>query len=366
MSEETLIEWASHTGGPYLGCSEVSTGCLHCYARELALSRLERIFRAAYEKAGFADWETRPVWGAKATRVLTRGFWDQAFTLNRRAQKSGQAARMFPSMIDWLDEMPAGIIDQDGQTLHPDQVLGDFLKVVRDCSHLTWLLLTKRPENFAARMKAARDWHFDHGDRTVCDWLSEWRLDGKAPAHVWIGTTTEDQTRADQRIPELLKIPAVVRFLSVEPMVGPVDLERPMPGPSVDGICPPWYIQSGIDWVICGGESGHGARPMHPVWARSMRDQCQDAGVPFFFKQWGAWLPEHQVPSPKGDTDTGSRGGQQEAAKPQPATMERTIPVQQLHTFEDGTRAFRVGKINAGALLDGVAHKEFPKGAVHA
>src|SRR5438045_627533 len=113
MSDTTKIQWAEHTGGPYLGCSCVSPGCAFCYAMALALSRLEPIFRRAYKLAGFADWETRPVWGDKATRVLSKGFWTDARRINAKHAKEGTRGRWFPSMIDWLDTMPSGIIDQD-------------------------------------------------------------------------------------------------------------------------------------------------------------------------------------------------------------------------------------------------------------
>src|SRR5262245_16369215 len=103
MSDETNIGWTDHTGGPYLGCAELSPACLHCYSRELALSRLERIFREAYKKAGFEDWQTRPVWGETATRVLTKGFWSDVKRLNAQASKDGVRRKWFPSLIDWLD-----------------------------------------------------------------------------------------------------------------------------------------------------------------------------------------------------------------------------------------------------------------------
>jgi protein gp37 len=123
---------------------------------------------------------------------------------------------------------------------------------------LDWLLLTKRPEHIAGKVPWERNW----------------------PQNVWLGTTTENQLWADRRIPELLKHPAAVRFLSCEPLLGPIDLSK-------------WTRSPGrIDWVIAGGESGHKARPMQPDWIRALRDECTGAGVAFHFKQWGQWRPE--------------------------------------------------------------------------
>jgi protein gp37 len=163
---------------------------------------------------------------------------------------------------------------------------------------------------------------------------------GKIPGHIWLGVTAENQEQADKRIPILLQTPASVRFVSVEPMIGPVSLRwlsawdgmaiKPHPGSvtnELDGLkC--------LDWVICGGESGPGARPMHPDWARSLRDQCQAAGVPFFFKQWGEWTSEF----------------------PQWLSLaSRAMAYQHGETF------YRVGKKAAGRLLDGKEHSEYPK-----
>jgi len=125
---------------------------------------------------------------------------------------------------------------------------------VRRCSNLDWLLLTKRPENIASM-------------------LPEWWT-GADPG-IWLGATVENQRRADERIPILRAVPCAVHFLSVEPLLGPVDLDL-----------------RGIQWVICGGESGPGCRPMHPDWAKSVRDQCLKSGVPFFFKQWSGLFPK--------------------------------------------------------------------------
>ena len=149
MSEQSKIQWTDSTGGPWLVCSEVSPGCAHCYARDLAETRLAPIIRKSYRAAGFADWETRPVWGDKAPRVLSKGFWNDIVTFNNKPwvcehgrafasqtdcqheslRLPGQACqchrrRCFPSLIDWLDEMPAGILDQDGNLHDPILVLG--------------------------------------------------------------------------------------------------------------------------------------------------------------------------------------------------------------------------------------------------
>ena len=176
--------------------------------------------------------------------------------------------------------------------------------MIRRTPHLDWLILTKRPERVVDLLgKAwaevyARYTNDDEAAGPLALWLDEW-LQGTAPVNVWLGTTVEDQERADQRLPHLLKAPAAVRFVSMEPLLGPVNLcglgvhkgwcpTHDFPGGFCHGPCPD---DRRLDWVICGGESGRQARPMHPDWARSLRDQCAAAGVPFLFKQWGEWAP---------------------------------------------------------------------------
>jgi protein gp37 len=302
MSDSTTIEWANHTGGPYLGCSMVSPGCIHCYAMDLAMTRLERIFRKAYKLAGFTDWEMRPVWGDKATRVLSKGFWNDARRINAEHAKAGTRGRWFPSMIDWLDTMPGGIIDQDGKQLDPIEVLADFLNLIAETPELDWLLLTKRPElcfdrvNLATRAKNYR------ADGRL------WNLAGCVPHNVWLGVSVEDQQRANERIPALLKIPAKVRFLSCEPLLGPVDLTDIVSGsPEQHGgehhfnclsleddnpLDDEEYKGALIDWVIGGGESGKQARRCEIKWLRSLKDQCEEAGVDYFLKQLGGNLSD--------------------------------------------------------------------------
>lgn len=296
MSATTKIQWASMTGSPWLGCSVVSPGCTNCYAKDLAETRLAHIFRHAYRKAGFADWETRPVWGEKATRVLSRGFWSNAIAWNKKAAGAGERPRMFPSMDDFLDEMPAGIIDQDGKTLQPIAVLADILALICGTPNLDWLLLTKRPENWQVRMRDAleclKERDIEHSK------LGNWYFLRVPLPNVWFGVSVEDQQRADERIPELLKIPAKVRFLSVEPMLGPIDLSDgfwrsgcdPNCGDkcSKDADCP-MNLRSEIHWSIFGGESGPKARRCDIQWIREGVRQCREAGVAPWVKQLGSF-----------------------------------------------------------------------------
>lgn len=328
MAENSKIEWTNNTGGPWLVCSKVSPGCTHCYAEDLMARRLQVIVRKAYKAAGLADWETRPTWGDSAPRVLTKGFWNEVRARDRKAAKEGVRVRHFPSLIDWLDTMPAGILDQDGRWLNPVEVLADLLKAVHDCQHTDFLLLTKRPENWEERIDAA--FEYSHGE----GWQSLWTQD-EAPANIWPGTTVESQQYV-KRCADLLKIPAKVRFLSCEPLLGPITfLDTPTGWPFVDG-----HGNNQIHWLIAGGESGKGARPMHPDWARSLRDQCQAAGVPFFFKQWGEWAPSEQ------------RSGEYWRLQ-----KKDYLPWA-------GEFMVRVGKKAAGRLLDGKEWNEFPREAV--
>jgi protein gp37 len=311
MKNQSLIQWTNFTGGPYLGCSPVSPGCVNCYAWDLVEARLWPILRRAYKLAGFADWETRPVWGDQATRVLTKGFWRDAIRVNKQAAARGERVKWFPSMIDWLDTMPAGIIDQDGNRLDPIAVLADFLDLIRRTPNIDWLLLTKRPENWTdlfmqilhRRSKAASK----GGSGTLVTdpfekWIINWVLRQKGPSNVWIGATCENQDYANKRIPALLKIPAICRFISYEPALGPIDFtdivrsldqlggEHHFNALDLDGDNPEDdedFHGATIDWIIVGGESGPKARHFNIEWARSTVAQCKDAGVPCFVKQLG-------------------------------------------------------------------------------
>lgn len=294
MSEKTNIAWTDHTGGPWMICSMVSAGCTNCYAMVLMLMRLTPMIRRAYKKAGFEDWETRPVWGNKATRVLSKGFWNDARRINAAHAKAGTRGKWFPSMIDWLDLCPSGMIDQEGNKLEPIAVLADFLKLIHDTPNLDWLLLTKRPENFKDRIRQSiSEWQKD--DARPFDWPEAW-MSGKAPSNVWIGVSVEDQKRADERIPQLLQIPAKVRFLSVEPLLEKVSLrnwqcenphEEKRLGDGTD--CGPQ-----IDWVIVGGESGTNRRDCGIDAITDVANQCVAAGVPCFVKQDSAFKPGQQ------------------------------------------------------------------------
>ncbi len=321
--KNTTIEWATHTFNGWIGCTKVSPGCANCYA-------------ATQDK--FRKW-TPEGWGAGKPRKRTSvAYWRQperwqseavvaefAWLASRQGPRP-TAPRVFcSSLADWLDDEV------------PGEWLADLLDLIRRTPHLDWLLLTKRPENWWARMEAVEG----HEKGVVSQIAGRW-LDGQAPPNVWIGTTVEDQRRADQRLAALIEIPARVQFLSCEPLLGSVDLSYWL----ADSIVPQ------IDWVICGGESGPGARPMHPDWARSLRDQCASVGVPFFFKQWGEWAPVSQP----GDADevvaavnTWPKGDWFEP--------DGTCGT---HKTWDCVMIDRVGKKAAGRLLDGVEHSGVP------
>jgi protein gp37 len=220
MAEFSKIEWCDHTFNPWMGCQRVSPGCDHCYAELLT------------KRYGHVEW------GPNAERKRTSdGNWKKPLGWNRRAHGDlGRDARVFcASLADVFENRL------------PDDWRSDLFKLIGKTKHLNWLLLTKRPQNIAGMLPP--------------NW-------GCSYKNVWLGTTVENQTEADRRIPHLIGHSAAVRFLSAEPLLGPIQ-------PSL----------SGIDWVICGGESGPGRRPMDLGWARDLRDQCAAAGVAFFMKQ---------------------------------------------------------------------------------
>lgn len=238
MARDSRIEWTQHTFNPWWGCTKVSPGCKHCYAETWA------------KRVG------QDVWGPKASRRdLTDSYWRQPFAWNAEAAGSKDRPRVFcASMADVFEDRR----DLDAKRLR-------LWKLIEATPNLSWLLLTKRPENVAR--------------------LAPWSLDW--PDNVWLGATAENQLWLDKRLPFLLSNPARVRFLSCEPLLGPIDLSACAGEAAAKG-------GRKIHWVIGGGESGHHARPMHPEWITSLRDQCVSAGIRFHFKQWGNWRPVRQ------------------------------------------------------------------------
>lgn len=314
MSENTKIEWADHTFNPWTGCTKVSLGCDGCYA--------EAWSKRAGAKVGS--------WGAGAPRVRTTpANWKQPLKWQAQAEREGRRFRVFcASLADVFDKEVA------------PEWRRDLFNLILATPSLDWLLLTKRIGN-AARMIGevlpASIRALPSGHPLAWPW-----------PHVWIGATVCDQAEADRDIPKLLATPAAVRFVSIEPMLGPISFEGFFSSLRVnDGT----NALEALGWVICGGESGPGARPMHPDWARSLRDQCDAAGVPFLFKQWGEWVPRgpESMGYPTVDgvprirvTDRGENGQRLGAAGGNDCWMQRT------------------GKKAAGRLLDGRTHDGFP------
>lgn len=323
MADGSAIEWTDATWQITTGCSVVSPGCTNCYAMQLAGTRL----RNHPSRAGLTQ-------ASKAGPV-----WTGAVRFNEQ----------------WLDQplrwkRPRRIfVSAHGDLFHeaiPDEWIDRVFAVMALAPKHTFQLLTKRPERMREYVLGLSDGHWlpqrlqdagafipspNHpGDETE---PPEWLL-----PNVWLGVSVEDQQRADERIPHLLATPAAVRFLSAEPLLGPVSLRwlpidykpRQARGESIGE----YDAAGGLGWVIVGGESGPGARPMHPAWARSLRDQCAAAGVSFFFKQWGEWAPVDDYPS----------------------EIVEEFDVRGLS--EDGV--IRVGKSRAGRLLDGREHSEMP------
>jgi protein gp37 len=325
MGDNTKIEWTNATWNPVSGCSKVSLGCKHCYA--------ERLFPRVYPGRKFTDVQTHP------DRLRQPLSW--------RKPK-----RIFVnSMSDLFHEDV------------PDWFIANVFSVMEGCRNRhTFQILTKRPE----RMR---------------QWVSEWKrkiddmADYPAPSeglyfsrysHVWLGVSVENQETADARIPVLLQTPAAVRFLSCEPLLGPINLTHLTGGPDEGAgwTYRHWNALSGdnwcdcedfiqpigtgpIDWVIVGGESGPKSRPMHVDWARSIRDQCVSAGVAFFFKQWGAYTGSTIESA---DIWLGPNGERGDYGSP-----DGYVPMR------------HVGYDKVPAVIDGRSHREFPGhvGEVH-
>lgn len=351
MSDGTAIEWTDATWNIVNGCTVHSPGCANCYAMQLAATRLKNI----PSRVGLARMH------------------------NGHAQWTGEVRFNEAVLLDPLKwRRPRRIfVCAHGDLFHekvPDEWIDRVFAVMALCPQHSFQVLTKRAERM--RKYISR----------LADSLARWRRLGDAIAgeigndaydtagecfwpiaNVWLGVSVEDQARADERIPDLLETPAAVRWLSCEPLLGPLDLGEWF-------VCPNWSDDipmdmttglreccakcdftgiggfSGlpiVDWVVAGGESGRDARPMHPAWARSLRDQCAAAGVPFLFKQWGSW----------GETYSPDRDGPTHFVMPD----GKSDIIESGMTWPRGAAAMRsMDKRRAGRLLDGQQHDAFP------
>jgi protein gp37 len=268
MAKNSRIEWTDHTFNPWWGCVKVSPACKHCYAEGLA------------KRFG------KQVWGkGSERRFLSDANWAQPLAWNAAATGAGKRARVFcASMADVFEDRR----DLDGER-------DKLWALIEATPWLDWLLLTKRPEAISQ----------------LAPWDQHW------PDNVWLGVTVEDQKRALQRLPILCEIPAKVRFISAEPLLGPLSLEL-------------WLNR--LDWVIAGGESGHNSRPTDPRWFNDLLAQCQSYNVAFHFKQWGDWGPIKGRAGKRLQWD-----------------------------FDDAGTLTRIGKKLAGRILEGRTWDEWPK-----
>lgn len=315
---KTAIEWTDFTFNPWWGCVKISPACDNCYA------------------AAFSHRLGRDHWGPHATyRTFGDKHWQEPLRWNDEAQAAGVRKRVFcSSMADVFDNAA-------------DQALRERLWILICATpDLDWLLLTKRPQNIQGMLPA--------------EWLTRRR------PNVWLGTTVENQDEADRRIPHLLRVPARVHFLSCEPLLGPLNIEpwlrcdqcgytaRDAATLMDHHLCKAKTLP--ISWVISGGESGPKARPSHPDWFRSLRDQCEAAGVAYLHKQNGEWAPG-EVADDGGQTRTERVAwywnGEWRYGKLTPRVSLET------HS-DDGPDVVRFGKKKAGRWLDGREHSEFP------
>lgn len=331
MGSKTKIEWTDASWNPISGCSKVSAGCKNCYAEAMA-----RRFNK--------EWKP---WTAANAAHNVRMNLHPVLEIPLRWRK--------PRKV---------IVCSMGDLFH-DEVRDEFIArvfavMVKARKHI-FQVLTKRPGRMEALLNSRK--FNDSVSGQIAHWLSprkveHWYHDPHLFTwplpNVWLGVTAENQANADERIPLLLKTPAAVRFVSIEPLIEPVDLGDfpPFCWPNIDPgttaqireMWGPKLPENSVNaqipeirWVIVGGESGPKARPMHPAWVRSIRDQCQAAGVPFHFKQHGEWVGQDDFP-------------QSIAFWEGPE-----------HSFGDGAVVYRVGKTAAGRELDGRTYDQYPE-----
>lgn len=347
MAGNSPIEWTEQTWNPIVGCSILSPGCTNCYAMAMA-ARIEAMNAEAREsERRFGKQRSAAAQYDGTTRKVNgNAVWTGKLALAPDNVLLAPLKRKKPTTY---------FVNSMGDLFHedcPDEWIDKVFAVMALTPQHTYQVLTKR----AQRM---RQWFADV-ERSDHVGLSMLAIAGTLPhghrrvpwplPNVWLGTSTEDQRRYDERKDDLRNTPAAIRFFSMEPLLGSIATD---------------YLG---DWVIVGGESGPAARPMHPDWARSLRDQCAVAGVPFFFKQWGEYLPVGQCLPGYGKIHGATvvkpgrmklHYGGAPQQHPKHAFAERGV---EFASTADGRLTFRVGKKAAGRLLDGVEHNGFPTG----
>ncbi|MFJ2477067.1 DUF5131 family protein [Streptomyces sp. NPDC087659] len=359
MSTDTSIEWTDTTWSPVTGCDRISPGCDNCYALTMA-RRLKAMGQPRYQRDG-----------------------------NPRTSGPGFGVSIHPDAVNeplsWRKPRRV-FVNSMADLFHQDvdqAWIADVFAVMAAATGHTFQVLTKRH----ARMRHILNdpaWVGQVRARAIGKGLPAdawwWPI-----SNVWLGVSVETQQWADLRIPALLATPAAVRFLSCEPLLGPVDLKHSVISMGSErghgltasfvhaGGCCEQQLH-GINWVIVGGESGAKARPMHPDWARSLRDQCAAASIPFFFKQWGAYLPVPVVDDPAfagGRAYDNPLGGRSSATIRErgPSRTFRSGPTRAMEPGDRSRRtwlldadtiAVRVGKKAAGRELDGRTHDDYP------
>lgn len=275
MGKNSKIEWTHHTFNPWWGCVKVSHACKYCYAETWA------------RRVGLN------VWGGRSDRrFFSDRHWKEPLKWDKEAAKDGVRRRVFCASMADVFEVRA--------ELNPWRER--LWELIDSTPNLDWLLLTKRPQNFSRYLPG-----------------------GRAQENVWLGTTVENQKWADKRIRDLVSCEGTIRFLSCEPLLGPIDLSA-------------WLPSGDLDWVIAGGESGGKARPTDPRWITSLRDQCISSRVAFHFKQWGHWTPH----------------GPGDGRKASTITMDD----------DESIRLWRLSKKDAGRMLEGRTWDEVPVRAI--
>ncbi len=335
MGDRTSIEWTRGDDGtpgatwnPIRGCTKVSPGCDNCYAETLVNGRLKHQHPGGFEQVMLLpDRLDQPLRWRRPRRIFVNSLSD-----------------LFHESV-------------------PDIYLSQVFDVMERASHHTFQVLTKRHGRMRSYVTARMARKREYADKFADCPTEEMRNSPAAkdareradrpPSNIWLGVSVEDQKWADIRIPALLETPASVRFISAEPLLGPIDLRGHLNGHCAEHDFPGGFCiqrhHPGVEhlhWVIAGGESGPGARPMHPDWARQLRDHCQAAGVPYLFKQWGTWAPN-------GHWGWGNGGPNTIYLKPYLPRPDR------MHEAE-GYSLSRVGKKAAGRVLDGRTWDEMP------